>query len=247
MEQKIKYGLKIWSNNIDSVDDIVAAHSNGNFDFVEIYSNPIAEPDYTRLEPLQSLPVTIHATHSYGFHEFIIGDEQKKIWQQTISLADFFNSPVIVLHPGRQHTIESFKENLMLIDDPRILIENMPGRDKNNDPMFGQNISDLVELRKLKPICFDFEKAVKAACHQNIDYKTYITDAFAALAPSYFHISGGKRTSPVDEHLDLTDADFDIRWIKERLLELGASMVFETPKRDGITNDLENMKYFKNL
>ena len=246
--EKIRYGLKLWSDNIDLVADVVAAHRDGHFDFVELYSNPAREPDYSALEAMKTVPVTIHATHSHGFHEFIIGDEQRKIWRQTIALADFFKSPIIVLHPGRLHTIESFKENLAKIDDSRIHIENMAGRDLNNDPMFGQDMSDLLQLKNIKPICFDLEKAIKAACYQNIDYKKYIGEALLKLKPEYFHISGGDCTSPVDQHLDLAEANFDLRWIKNALNALPrCSIVFETPKKDGLVNDLENMAYFRGL
>ena len=247
-EGQLKYGLKLWSSNIELFSAALGAYRDDIFDFVELYSNPEEVPNLDSLAPLREMPVTIHATHSRGFHEFVIRDEQLKIWQQTLALADFFKSDVIVVHPGRTHSIESFEENLTRIDDPRIYIENMAGLDIYSNPMFGQRLTDLDKIASTKPICFDFEKAVKAACFQNVDYKEYIEEALERLRPSYFHISGGKIDSAVDEHLDLRQADFDLIWMKKKLNDAGdVRLVFETPKKDGIVNDLNNMQYFRSL
>jgi sugar phosphate isomerase/epimerase len=246
--EKIKYGLKLWSNNSELFPEAVKAFKRGEIDFVELYSNPDSLLDTDALRTLLELPVTIHATHSHGFHEFVIKEEQVAIWKQTLQLADFFESDVIVVHPGQAHTIESFQENLAKIDDSRIHIENMSGLDIDRNPMFGQNLSDLEEICRIKPICFDLEKAVKAACYQKVDYKEYILAALHRLRPQYFHISGGTTTHSVDEHTDLKDADFDIQWMKRGLENIGeVRLVFETPKRTGIDNDLRNMAFFGNL
>ena len=248
MNTMIKYGLKLWSNNIALFEEAVRAQKQGSFDFIELYSNSTA-PDYAALRALRDIPVTIHAPHDGAFHEFVITETEETAWKHTRELADFFESPVIVLHPGRDHTLESFKKNLDRIDDSRICIENMAGLDVDHRPMFGQTITDLKELRELKPICFDFEKAIKAAAYQKLDYKEYIASALRELKPSYFHISGGDYKNAVDEHLDLIASNLDLTWIKHALtsLEGDAMLVFETPKRDGIMNDMRNMEYFRSL
>lgn len=241
---EIAFGLKLWSNNTDWFADAISAHQDGRLDFIEIQANPAESFDLDALGTLKGIPVTIHATPAFGFHEFIIGEEQLLIWQETKKLADFFETDVIVLHPGKEHTLETFSENLRKIEDPRIRIENMAGRDIFGFPMFGQRLDDLRELRKLKPICFDLEKAVKAACHQGLDYKAYIYECLRALEPDYFHISGGKKGNSVDQHLDLWDSDFDLKWMREKI---SGRLVFETPKRQGLANDLKNMAYFRDV
>ena len=247
--QGLQYGLKLWSTNQELFPDAAAAHADGTFDFIELFSDSKEVPDYNALQKLKGIPVAIHAAHVGRFHDFLIGDHELDVWKQVLALTDFFASSVIVVHPGRNHTIESFKENLMKIDDPRIYIENMAGLDIDSNPMFGQNIDDLARICELKPICFDFEKAVKAACYQKLDYKEYIEEALQKLAPTYFHISGGNKESSIDEHLDLASSNFDLPWIKQVLesREGEKMLVFETPKRGGIANDIANMDYFRAL
>lgn len=244
----IKYGLKLWSSNVELFSDAVNAHAHGAFDFIELYCNPDAPLDWSALAQLKDISIMIHApAHTVSFHMFLIGGKEKRIWKNVLTLADLFESPRIVLHPGRDHTLASFQKMLSRIDDRRITIENMAGLDIANQPMFGQYISDLIEIRKIKQICFDFEKAVKAARYQNISYKEYIAEALEKLAPTYFHISGGNSNNPTDEHTDLFESDIDFFWIKRRLEPVEANLVFETPKRDALANDLKNMHYFRNL
>lgn len=244
----MSYGLKLWSNNVEWFPAAVEAHDAGEIDFIELYANPAHPFSPDELSILKGILVTIHAHHRGAFHEFVMDPDALRIWNHTLAVADSFESQRIVLHPGREHTIESFMRNLDLIDDSRILIENMAGLDVDGRPMFAQKIDELVALRARKPICFDFEKAVKAARYQGLDYKAYISEALEKLEPSYFHISGGDSNSPIDEHRDLFDSNIDFAWIKGLLESLSeASIVFETPKSDGIANDLANMHYFRNL
>ena len=55
-------------------------------------------------------------------------------------------------------------------------------------------------------------------------------------------------TNPIDQHGDFEESDFDFVWIKKLLNNLSdVPIVFETPKKDGIANDLKNMQYFREL
>jgi len=249
----IKYGLKLWTNNETRVfEEARNLYAAGRFDFIELYYQPVAPIDPRRLELFDGLPVSIHAPHSNGFDELMIGDEQQRIWSEVVALADRFKSDVIVVHPGLRHTFDTFAKALKKIDDPRIRIENMPGQDRNRQEMFGQLLSDLKRIRTMKPICFDIEKAVKAAANQQLDYHVYIENGLRELTPEYFHISGGEAASSVDQHENLRNSTYDLAWVK-RTLERYASerdirLVFEVPKnKEDLRNDLENMEYFRSL
>lgn len=246
----IKYGLKLWTSNENLFQETVSRLKKGTFDFIELYHNSNKEIDFRKLECLKKFPVFIHNTNNSGFHEFRIGDKQLNVWEKTKKLADFFRSPRIIVHPGLADNFKNFKQNLAKIDDEKILIENMAGLDLDRNLTLGYDLLQLEKLRQLKEICFDFEKAVKSACYQKIGYKEFISDSLKILKPFYFHISGGDKDNFRDEHRNLWEANFDLKWIKDELLKISQEkdifLVFETPKEgDNLKNDVKNIEYFK--
>lgn len=250
----IKYGLKLWSSNtVVEFKEAADLCANKVFDFVEVYYNPDQDIDYNKLGLLKNCEVSVHATNSHGWHEFFLTDFHVAMWQDILRMVDFYEAKHIVVHSGAApHTFATFLENLKKIDDPRILIENMAGLDIFNKPMHGRTFEELRPIAAIKPICFDFEKAIKSSCFQKIEYKDFILKCVSEFKPKYFHISGGDKNSPVDEHKDLMGVNFDVAWIRELLKSISLNedvrLVFETAKKDGnLKNDVANLGYFKNV
>ncbi len=250
---KIRLGLKLWSSNDRSfLEEAVCLFKKEQFDFLELYHNASEKFDYKDINKLKKIPTTIHAFHQDGFHEFKFNSKELEIWDKTKELADYFNSHKIIVHAGKARNIDDFRLNLSKINDPRILIENMAGLDVYGDLTFGYNLEDLKKIKKEKEICFDFEKAIKSACYQGIDYKEFILNCLKELKPSYFHISGGDFRSAKDEHLNLQQATFDLKWIKKELKRISKRkdifLVFEVPKnKDNLNNDIKNIDFYKHL
>lgn len=252
----IKYGLKLWSNNTHLFDEFVLRYKKNEFDFVEIYSNSEFEHNYRELEKLRDLSVLgVHMGHldKAGFHTFYLTEVQKKPWQMTVELADFLDSPRIIVHPAVEHNWDSFQENLKKIDDPRILIESMPAKSPLDDAtrIFGTSLEDLKKIKTIKEICLDIIKFIKACKYHNISYKEYIEKALQDLQPQYFHISGGNFDDPVDQHNNIWEGNCDWKWIRENLVRYSDKkdiyLVFETPKvGENLDNDIKNIEYFKN-
>ena len=224
------------------------------FDAIELYNNPKVPLDFVELATLQGIVASIHNPHSHGWHEFFLqNDEQAEQWKQTQQLADFFGAQQIIVHPSRGHALPDLFVNLEKIHDQRIIVENMAGCDIDNQPMrAGQTLEDLEVIRKHYAICFDLEKAVKAAVFQGLDYRNYITKAIASLQPDYFQLSGGDKDSPIDEHQNLWKANFDIAWIKQQLVREALNrdilLVLETPKAGStLENDCKNLEFFKSV
>ena len=248
----IRYGLKLWSNNIDLFEQARELCRSKSFDFVELYNNPSVVTELEAMAPLAGYVETIHNPHTHGWHEFFFAsEEQMAHWQRTVAMADFFSAKHIIIHPSREHTLKTFAENFARIADPRILIENMAGQDIYGLVMgCGQSIDDLVALRRLAPICFDIEKGIKGAAQQGIAYKEFIAQALTSLEPEYFHLSSGDSTSPIDQHLNLWEGNFDWEWIRRTLQEYSANRTvrisLETPKMKGtLENDARNVEFFK--
>lgn len=252
----IKYGLKLWSNNVHEFSRAVEKYRGGNFDFVEVYSNSEFPHDYEQLEILKGMPVeAVHIGHldKAGFHDFFLTDEQKPAWGMTADLADFFGVKRIIVHPAVNHTEDDFWENLGKLNDERIVIETMPvvspmgGKDR----IFGASLESIEDIAEKKEICIDFEKSIKAAIYFKKDYKNFIQKLIKKSQATYFHISGCDVDNPVDQHTNLWEAGFDVEWIHKMLEDYAQDktlyLLFETPKSlEGLENDVKNIRYFKN-
>ena len=166
-------------------------------------------------------------------------------------MADFFGSENIIVHPPRTHDVKTLQENLAKLGDKRIILESMPGLDIDHQVMqCGQTLEDLKEISKQNGICFDLAKSFKASRHQKLDYQEFVTEALKEIKPKYFHISGGNDDTPVDQHLNMWKAAYDVGWVREALEEYAKDFVihlaFETPKAgDDLTNDVKNVEFFK--
>jgi RimJ/RimL family protein N-acetyltransferase len=245
----LKYILKLWSHNIDWFDDAIRLHESKNFFGVELYNQVDAPYDWDSLEKLKAANVvSIHHSHNHGWHDYWLTPEQENLWKQTITLVDFFSARSIIVHPARTHTSETFAKELTKIDDSRILIENMSGLDRLGRPMFGASIDDIRNIMSLRPICFDLEKATKAAQRFGVHYKNYITQCLEEFSPDYFHLSGGFTNNAVDEHRDIWDSNMDMVWIKKILEDYSKNkdcfVAFEVPKNNGLENDIKNIDWF---
>jgi len=260
----IKYGIKIWSINKERFQPAVDLYKQGRIDFGEIY----LVPDAVRLENLEVLkqmPFELHAphfTHKFNLMEF--DDKQLQIFKnQVIKTAGFLNSQFIVVHPGIGDNKEVFKKNSAKISDKRVLIETMAvigfvgqGGNKIDEGVecFGHSKEqlDFIKQECGFNICLDISHVIAGAVSQKLEYKSFIESLLNTLQPVYFHISGGHINSKFDEHLNIFDGDFDIKWIKKTLLQYSKAqdiyLVFETPKTgNGLENDIKNIDYFRNL
>lgn len=245
----IRYGLKLWTGNSHLFEEAAHRYQEGAFDFIEMYFHPDKPLDEAGLKILSGIPFGVHAPHELD--DFIFGEAELALWHRAQTSADELKASTIVVHPGYERSIPdfaTFERELSKIDEPRLIIENMPGMDTLGDRPFAHDLPMLRRIKALKPICFDIEKAVKAASFDGLDYREYLQEGIRDLSPAYFHISGGQVSHLRDQHDDLWESDFDFAFIKRQLEALphDASLVFETPKRgNDLKNDLENMAFFR--
>lgn len=245
----------MWSNNTAWFDEAVWRYQRGEFDCVEVYSNSTVSHDYDALRKLQAIPVlAIHIGHldAAGFHQFFLSDDQRNAWNMTVALADFFDAPRIVVHPAMEHNKHTFLENLEKLNDPRIIVENMPVFSPlgGGERVFGTKIGDFVDIAEKRGVCLDIEKLIKAAVFYEEDYLALLSEALKTLSPDYFHISGCSTSNAVDEHGHLWDATYNVGAIRAQLesytKQKNCPLIFETPKSDGgLETDIKNMQFFK--
>ena len=145
---------------------------------------------------------------------------------------------------------EVFEEKSPFIKDERILIENMSKVgfiEKTGGVIcFGYSLEQLKFIKQLGfNFCLDFAHAALAAHSLNRDYKEFITELIEELNPVYFHISSMFIEKRLDAHLDLWKGDLDVKWALDFVKD--GYVVLETPKKDGLSNDLKNIEYLHSL
>jgi len=260
----IKYGIKIWSINKDWFHEAIDLSKQGKIDFGELYIVPNSF-ELKELEVLKQMPFSVHAPHyTHGFNVFELSEEQINVFNnQVTKTADFLNSNFIILHPGVGKDRNIFKKNSSKLTDKRILMETMlntgfvgKGGNRLGEGVrcFGYSKEQLKFIHDECgfDICLDLSHVTASAAFQKIKYKDFIKSLIVELSPSYFHISGQHEDSEEDEHLNISDGDIDMKWIKTILTDLAETkdiyLVFETPKTGvGLENDIKNIEFFKNL
>lgn len=254
----IKYGLKIWSTNKNWFEKAVALFKQGKIDFLELYIVPDSF-ELKELEVLKQIPTMIHSPHcGHNFNLFELDDSKIRLFKnQVIKTANFLNSQFIILHAGVGKSKAVFQKNIAKISDKRLIVENMPkigfvGVDNPGGLLcFGYSLEHLQFIKQKCGfnICLDFAHATATTALEGSDNKDFIRSLLTELEPYYFHISGGKKDNPIDQHLNLYEGDFDVQWAKKILLHLAKEkalyLVFETPKiGKDLENDIKNINYF---
>jgi len=251
----IKYGIKLWSiNRRRFFEQAVKLYKQGEIDFVELYIHP-AMTELKELKMFKNVRLTLHATHyEHGFDLAALNAENINLYKKIIAIADYLTAEKIVVHAGVDINSSNFKANFKRIYDLRLLIENLPKISLDDKEFFGYSFKRLKWIKRnvFPNFCFDFDHAVKAAFSQRLDYKIFITDLIKELKPSYFHLCDGLSNCEKDEHLNLGEGNFDLKWIKKLLLKISRKkvidLVFEVPKNENdLDNDLANIEYFKRL
>jgi len=241
--KKIKFGLKLWSTNIELIDQAIHLIDEKIFDYIELF----VIPD-TQLSPFMiDVPYIIHIPHEkFGVN---IGDASKKEYSlqkinESIKWADRLNAKYLILHAGHgsmKHATDVLRE----IADDRLLIENVPKVGLNDEPMIGYSPAQIEELigGGDKGLCLDFGHAVKAAVSLGVDYREYVQD-FLVFDPKMFHISDGTLDNEKDEHLNIGEGDYDFVVLMNCVNRSEFKYVtLETPRTnlDSFEDDLKNL------
>ena len=78
--------------------------------------------------------------------------------------------------------------------------------------------------------------------------ETNLGKVLSELNPKIVHICDGNLDTEKDEHLNLGEGDFDLKFIAELIRKNNIEKItFEVPKKDGLSNDLRNIECFKKI
>ena len=240
---KIKFGLKLWSNQKDLLKAAIDLIENKVFDYIELSVVP-----NTNIDPFKyDFLYVIHTPHEkFGVN---IGDPEKKEYNwnminESIDWADKLNARNIILHAG-YGSMNAAKRLLEEVDDNRVLIENMPKVGLNDEKMIGYTPEQIKKLLgKRFGLCLDLNHAIKAAVSLKKPYKEFIKE-FLKLKPKMFHISDGKLNNEKDEHLNIGEGDYDFEFLMSCIKKAKSKYVtLETPRTElnSFNEDLKNLE-----
>jgi len=244
----MKFGLKLWSINIDLIDQAVHLIDEKVFDYIELMVIPDSE-----IKPfLIDVPYIIHIPHEkFGVN---IGDPAAKELSlqkinESIAWADRLNAKHLILHAGHgsmQHAIDLLRG----LSDGRLLIENMPKVGLGGEAMIGYSPAQIEELigDSDMGLCLDFGHAVKATVSLGVDYMEYVK-RFMGLRPRVFHVSDGTLSGERDEHLGIGEGEYDFGFLMGCVGSGTKLVTVETPrlKQNSLDDDTYNCKCIKTL
>jgi len=253
---KIRYGLKLRTDNESSIPEADKLMEKGIFDYVELFCMP-----NHNTEDYPSNVEVIHAPHA--IQGFNIADKSKrdfnlKCMEESLKLADKTKAKYIIVHAGNTNNggdEETAKKFLNKINDYRIIIENKPIKLHTDGIVINYGSTGLgYDAKKLEDICsnkygicLDFVHACKSALTTKSDYKEVVKE-FMKLKPKVFHICDSTFNREEDEHVHLGKGCYDLSFFKE-CIENNESQIasLETPREKSLQQDIENLKYFKSL
>lgn len=243
----IKFGLKLWSSNIDLIEQAAQLIDEKIFDYLELLVIP-----GTRISQFTiDVPYIIHIPHhKFGVN---IGEASKKEYNmekinEAITWADRLDAKYLIIHAGHGY-MKDARDVLHEIADNRLLIENMPKVGLNDEKMIGYSPEQIEELlgENSAGVCLDFGHAVKAAISIGIDYKKYVKK-FLMFEPKVFHVSDGRLNFEKDEHLNIGEGEYDFGYFSECVGTNPSKFItLETPrfKQKSLTEDIKNVNILK--
>jgi deoxyribonuclease-4 len=246
---ELKFGLKLWSTNYNLLDQAKKMLENNIFQYVEL--TPIPK---TEIKPFLEvgLPCIIHATTET--HGVNIADRKKinfnlDMIRNCIEWANKIDAKYVILHPGFGQ-IDASVEFLEIVDDRRILIENMPKVGLNGEAMIGYSPQQINKLMGNKfGFCLDLNHAMKASISLNENYEKTIPE-FLEFHPKVLHISDGHMSIEKDEHLNINDGEYNFKFLGDCIKKSGAEyLTMETPRsgpgetKNDVLNLSKIMKY----
>lgn len=246
---KIKFGLKLWSTNIDLIDQAIQLIDEKIFSYLELLAIP-----GTRISQFAiDVPYIIHIPHNkFGVN---IGEASKKEYNmekinEAMIWADKLDAKYLILHAGHG-SMKDAQEMLREISDDRMLLENMPKVGLDNEKMIGYSPEQIEELIRIRNIglCLDFVHAVKAAVSLGKDYKVYMKE-FLVFEPKVFHMSDGMLSNEKDEHLGFGKGELDFKYLLGCVMSNNSKFItIETARlnQQSLQEDVLNVEFLKNI
>lgn len=253
MKKKFKFGLKLWSTNVNYIEETKKLFNNNLFNYIELYTMPGTYKDYIEYWKNLEIPFYIHAPHfgsGLNLSDKIKEKSNLKFAEEAIKFTDKLKSDIIIFHPGINGSIDETKRQLSLLNDKRIVIENKPYYGLNNIGIcIGssfEEISNIIENTGVG-FCLDIGHAICSANARRIEPLDFFKKFFK-LNPKLFHLTDGDYNSEYDKHLHFGKGNYPIKDII-KLIPNDSFITIESEKKyiDKLDDFIEDINYLKNI
>jgi len=235
-----RYGLKLWSNNINYILEAERLYKEGVYQYIELYSVPGTYDGTIGQWKTLKIPFIIHGPHyKHGMNLSMkdTKENNKILFAEACKFADALSSPFIILHSGLYGTIEETISQLKDLKDKRILIENKPYFGLNDGEIcVGSTPEEILKAIKETGygFCLDIGHAIYSANAHKTDPMAYL-NRFLALSPAMFHLTDGNINATRDKHEHIGRGNFPLKAILG-MFPSSSSITVETVK--SFRNDL---------
>jgi len=251
--KKYKYGLKLWSNNKNYINQAERLYKKKIYDYIELYIVPDTYDRYIKIWHKLGIPFIIHCTHF--MHGFNLAEKNKcktniDMFSEVQAFCDKLSGKYIIFHPGVKGKLEESIRQINLLKDKRLLVENKPYISMLGELCRGGLYQEINKILNSCDVgsCLDIPHAFNAAYHIKADEYEY-AEKMLSLSPKIIHISDGKMSSIHDKHLNVGYGDFDFMKIKKIIFRSDARYItIETSKNsDELIDFVEDVKKIKNI
>ncbi len=213
-----KLGLKVWSVNMEYINEAERIYKDGLCDFIEIYAIPDSFANYGAKWKKINAPYVIHAPHYKDGVNLALSEKREfnlKIAEESMRFADILNSDKIIFHPGAHGSIDEIVKQLKSFNDGRALIENKPflgigGKIEFHGASF-EEISEIINRSEVK-FCLDFGHAICAANSFKIEPIEFLKK-METLSPTMYHLTDGDYNGVTDTHKNYGTGTFPLKEI----------------------------------
>lgn len=250
---KIKYGLKLWSDNQHYISEAENLYKEGVYDYIELYIVPGTYDAHVKTWRNLNIPFLIHCTHA--IHGFNLAIKEKfennlRIFAEVKAFCDALGGKFIIFHPGIKGNLEDSIQQINALNDKRLLVENKPYISMSGNACRGSTYDELHKIIAYCNVgfCLDIPHLINAAFHLKIDYLDYLKKMLT-LGPQVIHISDGEIKQKHDRHLNIGHGEFDFRIISKIIAFSNVGhLTLETDRNgdtlDAFVEDIKNMKGF---
>jgi len=220
---KLKLGLKLWSTNLELINDAKKLYETGLYQYIELFAVPGSYEETIAKWAGCKMPFVIHAAHymtGMDLSDHAKLDSNQILIDEAIKFADALSVSKIIFHPGVKGTLKETARQLLSIGDDRLLIENVPLSSIDGKfTLLGSTPEEIHILLTSVPrlgFCLDVVHASCSANSHNQPIQSTI-DQFLYLKPQLFHLADNKLDTVIDEHLPFGTGSLPLKQIIGKL------------------------------